>query len=90
MPHSCAAAHGLAGFGAADLDDMAPRRLPAEVMIEGEDAMDLGAGPVYRNGQPARCFIGHEAAQMLHMVEHLDQVFRAIAMRLRDRLDVGA
>ena len=61
-----------------------------EVMIEGEDAMDLGAGPVYRNGQPARCFIGHEAAQMLHIVEHLDQVFRAIAMRLRDRLDVGA
>ena len=55
-----------------------------------EVMMDLGAGPVYRNGQPARCFIGHEAAQMLHMVEHLDQVFRAIAMRLRDRLDVVA
>ena len=40
------AAHRLAGFGAADLEDMPARRRLAEVLIEVDDANDLGAGEV--------------------------------------------
>ena len=52
--------------------------------------MDLGAGPVYRNGQPARCFIGHEAAQCCTSWSISIRFSGPVAMRLRDRLDVGA
>ena len=40
------AAGRLAGFGAAQLEHMAAGRLAAEVMIEGDDPMHLGAGDI--------------------------------------------
>ena len=44
----------LAGFGAAELDHWRPARLLAEVVIEGDDAVHLGARQVERLGdEPA-------------------------------------
>ena len=44
------ASGGLASLGAAQFEHMAARRLAAEVVIKGEDAMDLGARDVQRFG----------------------------------------
>src|SRR5262245_13040343 len=67
MPDQAAAAHRLAGFRAADLDDMATRRLTPEIMIEGENAMHLGARPVHCRRQPARRVVRDEAETALHL-----------------------
>ena len=40
------AAGRLAGFGAAQFEHMAAGRRAAEVMIEGDDPMHLGAGDI--------------------------------------------
>src|SRR5262245_47159006 len=52
------AARGLTGFGAAELQHMAACGLPSEVVIEGDDAMHLGARDVQRlRDQRLGCFI---------------------------------
>jgi hypothetical protein len=40
------AAHGLAGFGLADLDDLATGRRLSEIVVERDDAVDFGAGKI--------------------------------------------
>ena len=51
------AARGLAGFGATELEHTAPRRLVAEVVVEGHRPVDLGAGKVQCLGDHGdRCF----------------------------------
>ena len=44
------AAGGLAGFGAAQLEHVTPRRVFAKVVIEGDDAVDFGARDIQRLG----------------------------------------
>lgn len=44
------AAHGLAGFGAADVEDVAARRMMAKIVIEGDDAVHFGVRYVERVG----------------------------------------
>ena len=83
------AAGGLAGFRAADLQHMPARRPGAEVMIEGDDAVHLGARQVERardHGHRAR----RDAAEVrLHVVQHLDQRAVAVAVAFDGRKDAG-
>src|SRR5690242_2504421 len=63
------AAGGLARFGAAELEHAASRRLLAEVVIEGDGAVDLGAGEIERlRDQRHGCF-RHAAERLLHFVQ---------------------
>ena len=72
------AARRLAGFGAAELEHVAAGRLAAEVMIEGDDAMDLGAREVERRRDQGHGGLGDIAELLLQRVQ--DRQHRAIAM----------
>ena len=74
------AAGSLAGLGPAELKDMAAGRLMAEIVIEGDDAMHLGAGDIERFGdQRLGCLIDI-AEFFLQCVEHRQQ--RTFAPRM--------
>ena len=87
------AADRLAGFCPAQLDDVATRGLFPEVVIEGHDAVDLGARQVERVGDHRQGFLRHTAELFLHAVE--DGKERAFALDvlgdhgLGPRLDLG-
>ena len=49
----------LAGFGAAQLDDMLARRPRAEIMVEGDHAMHLGAAEVQPFGDERHGLVGN-------------------------------
>ena len=59
------AAGGLAGFGAAKLEHAPSRRLFAEVVVEGDGAVDLGAGKVKRLGHQRHGLVRHAAERLL-------------------------
>ena len=48
-------------LGAAELDDMAAGRLAAEIMVEGDDAVHLGARQVQRLGDERHRRLRHIA-----------------------------
>ena len=77
-----AAARRLAGFRVADLQHVPARRPGAEVMIEGDDAVHLGARQVER-ARDHRHGGRRDAAEVgLHAVQDLDQRADAVAMAL--------
>ncbi len=63
------AARSLAGFGAAQFQHMAAGGLVAEVMIEGEDAMDFGARQIERRGDHRNRRLRHIAERFLQRVQ---------------------
>ena len=65
----CIGADGLAGFGAAKLQHAPPGRLLAEVMIEGDGAVDLGAGQVQRLGDQRHGGFRHATERLLQFVQ---------------------
>ena len=71
------AAHRLAGLGAAELDDVPAGGGVAEVVVEGHDAVDLGARQVERLGDHRHGLAGHVAEGRLDVVE--DRQERALA-----------
>ena len=82
--HQRLAAHRLAGLGAAQLEHVAAGRLAAEVVIEGDDAVHLGARQVQRVGERRHGRLGHVAERGLHLVQDLDQRIRPVAVLCRD------
>ena len=78
-------AHGLTGLGAADLDDVAARRRAAEVGVEGDDAVDFGAGQVQGLGDGLHRLGRNTAQLVLDRVQHRQQraglVLRRATMR---------
>ena len=66
-------AHGLTGLGAADLDDVAARRRAAEVGVEGDDAVDFGAGQVQGLGDGLHRLGRNTAQLVLDRVQHRQQ-----------------
>jgi hypothetical protein len=74
------AAHRLAGLGPADLDDVAAGGLAAVVMIEGNDAMNLGARQVQRLGQGRERRLGDEAQLLLQVMQDFQQRVRLVAV----------
>src|SRR5262249_30188881 len=62
------------------LEHVPPRRLAAEVMVEGDDTVHLGARQVERIGQGWHDSLRHAAQHLLHLVENLDQLVGRVAM----------
>src|SRR5512135_824135 len=63
------AAGGLTRFGAAELEHVSSRRLFPEVVIEGDGAVDLGAGEIEGFGDQRHCRFRHAAEGLLHFVQ---------------------
>ena len=79
--------HGLAALRAADLQPVTAGRRAPEVVIEGDDTVNLGT----RQIEPA-CDMGdrcrrHVAEFTLHLVQHLEQRTGAGGIRRDDRID---
>ena len=74
------AAGRLTGFGAAELQHAPSRRLLAEVVIERDGAVDLGAGEVERLGDQRHGRLGNAAECLLQSVQ--DGEGGALHMRL--------
>ena len=58
-------------FGAAELQNAPPRGLLAEVMVEGDGAVDLGARQVERLGDQGHGGLRHAAEDLLQSVPGL-------------------
>src|SRR5690606_25821171 len=67
------ATHRLAGLGPAQLEDVAAGRLSAEVVVEGDDAVDLRRRQVERPGDHLQRFLRHVAELLLHPVQYRRQ-----------------
>ena len=78
------AAGGLAGFGAAQLQHVAAGRLAAEVVIEGDDAMHLGARQVQRLRDHRHGLLRHVAECLLQGVQDWKKRALTAEMRLDD------
>jgi hypothetical protein len=63
------AAHGLTGFGAAQLKDVLAGKLTTEVVIEGHDAMNLCAGEIKFPCENRNCFLRHKAESVLQSMQ---------------------
>jgi murein endopeptidase len=80
-----AAAGRLASFGATELEDVAARRFAANVMIEGDDAVHLGARQIQRLRHHHDRSLGHAAERFLQRLQDRQQ--RAVlASMLRNDL----
>ena len=64
VPRQRVTAHRLAGLGTAQSSDVPSGRRSAEIVIEGDDAVHLGAGNVERFSYP-RQSLGRDIAQPL-------------------------
>ena len=73
--------HRLTGLGAADLDVVPAARRAAELVIESQHAIDFGARAIERVGDHRERQVGDVAELMLQIVEDLQQLVRAVAMR---------
>ena len=88
MPSSCltlrgerVAAHRLAGLGAAELQHMPAGRVAAVIVIEGDDAVHLGARQVQRLGDHRQRFLRHVAELFLDAVQDRQQrAFEALQL----------
>ena len=67
------AACRLAGFGTAELEHVRPGRRAAEVMVKGDDAVDLGAGNVQLLGDHRLGGLVDVAELLLQSVEDRQQ-----------------
>ena len=78
---------GLAGLGAADLDDVPAGRLGAEMVVVGDDAVHLGARQVQRPGNHRRRLARNVAEGVLHVVQDRQQRAGAAGMGGEDRFE---
>jgi len=78
------AIHRLAGFSPADFHHMAAGRFAAEIMIEGDDAVDFSAGQIDGFGDNGDDSIRHTAKLILHLMQDFDQFVGAIAVAATD------
>ena len=81
--HQRLAAHRLAGLGAAQLEHVTAGRLAAEVVIEGDDAVHLGARQIESIGEDRHHCRRHVAERGLHPMQDLDQRIGPVAVLSR-------
>ena len=82
-------AHGLAGLGAAQIDDLASGLGAPEVMIEGQHAVDLGPRQVELEGDQRHRRRRHPTEPVLDPVQDRQQAAGQLPV-LADRFQHGS
>src|SRR5579883_3495054 len=81
------AAHALTCFGAADLDDMPSRGLPAEVMVKRDDAMHFGPAEIQHFGDQLHRTVADETGMLVHGMQDRQQWTFEILVLFNDAPD---
>ena len=89
MGFQLAPAYRLAGFGAADFDHMAARRLGTEMVIEADHPMHLRPGQVEGAGDQGDRLLRHMAKRRLELMQDGQGGPGLLAMGLDDGFQAG-